>query len=141
MKLEKTGALEPGKKRFFPGPGDYKPSFSQSEKSLPKYSLKGRLDTKKHDEMPGPGSYQSTLSDKKAAPKIGFGSSPQREPLKSTLGPGPGGYHIPYMVASVPSYSLPNKEEDLKYVWSIKFISQISINRSNSINPKKNYCK
>lgn len=49
LKLEKTGALEPGKKRFIPGPGDYKPSFSQSEKSLPKYSLKGRLDTKKHD--------------------------------------------------------------------------------------------
>ena len=42
--------------------------------------------------MPGPGSYHSNLSDKKAAPKIGFGSSPQREPLKSTLGPGPGGY-------------------------------------------------
>ena len=116
LKLEKTGALDPGKKKFFPGPGSYKLSYTQSEKSLPKYSLKGRLVALKPQEMPGPGSYQSTLSDKKAAPKIGFGSSPQREPLKSTLGPGPGGYSIPYMVASVPTYSLPNKKEELKYV-------------------------
>ena len=116
LKLENTGALEPGFKKFLPGPGSYKPSYSQSEKSLPKYSLKWRLDALKPTEIPGPGSYQSTLSDKKAAPKIGFGSSLQREPLKSTLGPGPGGYHIPYMVASVPSYSLPNKKEDYKYV-------------------------
>ena len=79
--------------------------------------MKGRQNALKPRDMPGPGSYHSNLSDKKAAPKIGFGSSPQREPLKSTLGPGPGGYQIPYTVASTPSYSLPNKKEEYKYVY------------------------
>lgn len=70
--------------------------------------------------MPGPASYQSTLSYKKSEPKIGFGSSPQREPFKGSLGPGPGGYKIPYTVASVPSYSIANKKEEYKYVWFIE---------------------
>ncbi len=54
--------------------------------------------------MPGPGTYQSSLVDKRAAPKYGFGSSAQREPIKKSASPGPGNYRIPCSIADVPVY-------------------------------------
>jgi hypothetical protein len=56
------------------------------------------------------------MTDKKSAPKFGFGSSPQREPIKKTLSAGPGAYHIPVKLAETPAYALPNRKDDVKYI-------------------------
>jgi|TARA_B110000285_G_C14887065_1_gene496712 hypothetical protein len=66
--------------------------------------------------VPGPGTYDKSMTDKKSAPKFGFGSSPQREPIKKTLSAGPGAYHIPVKLAETPAYALPNRKDDVKYI-------------------------
>jgi len=43
----------------------------------------------------------------KSAPKFGFGTIAQRDPIKKTLSPGPGGYHIPCTIAELPAYAMP----------------------------------
>lgn len=58
-------------------------------------------------EVPGPGAYHSIYVDKKETPSFGFGSSPQREPIKKTLSQGPGAYKIPTKVGTCEVYALP----------------------------------
>jgi len=82
-----------------PGPGAYKPTRSTAEKSAPSFSVKGRYAQPKSLNVPGPGTYDKSMSDKKSAPRFGFGSSPQREPARKTISQGPGAYHIPVMLA------------------------------------------
>jgi len=83
---------------------------------LPQFSIKGRYKDAKKLEVPGPGTYTKSLVDKQAAPSFGFGTSPQREPIKKTLSPGPGGYHIPCTIADVPAYAMPVRNENFKYI-------------------------
>lgn len=78
--------------------------------------MKGRYKDPKKLDVPGPGTYDKSMTDKQSAPQYGFGSSPQREPIKKTLSPGPGGYHIPVKLAEVPAYALPNRKDDVKYI-------------------------
>ena len=77
--------------------------------------MKGRYVDAKRLNVPGPGTYQRTLVNKKSAPSFGFGSSAQREPIKKTLSPGPGGYKIPVMLADVPSYAMPSKNDEFRF--------------------------
>ena len=98
-----------------PGPGGYDPDFNATSNKKPKYTIKGRYSEAKRLNVPGPGTYQKTLVDKKSAPSFGFGTSSQREPIKQTLSPGPGGYKIPVMIADVPAYAMPSRKEDYKY--------------------------
>ena len=78
--------------------------------------MKGRYNEAKRLNVPGPGTYKSSLSDKKEAPKYGFGSSPQREPIKKTLSPGPGGYNIPCTIAEMPAYAMPGRDSKYQYI-------------------------
>lgn len=99
-----------------PGPGNYDPDYKAGVEKKPAYSMKGRYKAEKRLDVPGPGTYNKSFVDQKSAPKFGFGSSPQREPIKKTLSPGPGGYRIPSMIADVPTYSLPNRPDEFKYI-------------------------
>jgi len=61
-----------------PGVGSYDPSPEKTKKTLPSYSMKQKLGSSLVDtsnKNPGAGAYESSLNDKKAAPKFGFGSS------------------------------------------------------------------
>lgn len=97
LKLDSQSVLAP-KKFSVPGAGSYNPDYQTTRNQEPRFSLKGRYKDHKRLNVPGPGSYQSSLVDKSAAPKFGFGSSAQREPIRKTLSPGPGGYRIPATV-------------------------------------------
>ena len=59
-----------------PGPGAYKPTRTTAEKSAAQYSMKGRYKAMRVLNVPGPGTYDKSMTDKKSAPKFGFGSSP-----------------------------------------------------------------
>ena len=78
--------------------------------------MKGRYKDAKRLDVPGPGTYNKGLADKQSAPSYGFGTSPQREPTKQTLSPGPGGYKVPTAVAALPTYAMANTQEEFKYV-------------------------
>eukprot|EP00356_Strombidium_inclinatum_P017106 CAMPEP_0170483580 /NCGR_PEP_ID=MMETSP0208-20121228/3259_1 /TAXON_ID=197538 /ORGANISM="Strombidium inclinatum, Strain S3" /LENGTH=163 /DNA_ID=CAMNT_0010756693 /DNA_START=857 /DNA_END=1345 /DNA_ORIENTATION=- len=97
VKLESS--LANPKARLVPGPGNYEPDFRATQKAKPSFSMKGRYNEQKRLNVPGPGTYKKGLADKKQYPAFGFGSSPQREKVKQTLSPGPGGYKIPSMIA------------------------------------------
>ena len=99
LKLEKHGSLV--SKSISPGPGTYDGKYRSQVTSDPTYTLKGRYAPTKVLNVPGPGSYNRHLGDKKTAPSFGFGSSPQREAIKKTLSPGPGGYKIPSTVGAL----------------------------------------
>ena len=45
------------RKKFVPGPGNYKPKFSQVENVRPSFSLVGKTPPKKRRKTPGPGEY------------------------------------------------------------------------------------
>ena len=101
-----------------PGPGNYNPNNSATQKKLPQYSMKQRLGStmdNKKTMSPAPGAYNIHLNNKTSAPKFGFGSS-TRQGEKGNNVPGPGAYKINVRVADTPAYAIPNKKEDAKYV-------------------------
>jgi len=95
-----------------PGVGSYDPSPEKTKKTLPSYSMKQKLGSSlvdKSNTNPGAGTYESTLSNKTAAPKFGFGSS-IRDGKNSKLNvPGPGTYRIPSTIGDVPAFAMPNR--------------------------------
>lgn len=78
--------------------------------------MKGKYNPQRKLNVPGPGTYVNNLNDKKSAPSYGFGSSPQREPIRKTVSPGPGGYNIPCTIAEMPAYAMPGRDEKYKYI-------------------------
>jgi hypothetical protein len=66
--------------------------------------LKGRYRAHKGLDVPGPGTYTKNMTDRRTAPSFGFGSSAQREPIRKTLSPGPGGYKIPCTISQMPAH-------------------------------------
>ena len=68
-------------------------------------------------EVPGPGNYNPKKRPTSAAPAYGFGSG-QRQGSKSTkdLTPGPGTYKLPSRIQDVPTYLLPNRSQEFRYV-------------------------
>ena len=67
--------------------------------------------------VPGPGNYNPKKRPTSAAPMYGFGSS-IRQGIRTTkdLTPGPGAYKLPARIQDVPSYLLPNRSSEFKYV-------------------------
>ena len=79
---------EPKPSVLTPGAGAYEPNDTFSKKNLPSYSMKIKLGscmTSTKGFVPGPGNYQHTLTDKKNAPKYGFGSSTRETGQKTKL--------------------------------------------------------
>ena len=74
--------------------------------------------------VPGPGNYNPKKRPTSAAPLYGFGSS-QRQNQKTTkdFTPGPGAYRIPARIQDVPSYLLPNRSTEFKFVWTLYWYS------------------
>ena len=70
-----------------------------------------------NSKTPGAGTYEFANKTKASAPSYGFGTSKRVDPgVKKLNVPGPGGYKIPVTVADVPTYSMPNRNEEFKYV-------------------------
>ena len=68
-------------------------------------------------EVPGPGNYNPKKRPTSAAPAYGFGSSTRgRSNSTKDLTPGPGSYKIPCRIQDVPTYLLPTRAEEFKYV-------------------------
>lgn len=101
-----------------PGAGAYDPSPDKVQRSLPSYSIKQKLGSSLESstaKVPGPGNYEIHLKNKKDAPKFGFGSS-TRGALKKLDVPGPGAYKINTTVGDVPTYAMPGRKDEHKYV-------------------------
>jgi hypothetical protein len=100
-----------------PGAGTYDPSPEKTRKQLPSYSMKIKLGSSldKKSISPGPGNYEFEAKNKEKAPAYGFGSSIRKGEVKNNM-PGPGNYKIPSSIGDVPSYSMPNRKDEYKYV-------------------------
>ena len=85
------------------------PSFSMGAK------FGGSLANLHKNNSPGPGNYESDLKHKHSAPGYGFGTSKRGSEIKEKA-PGPGAYKVPVKIADVPSYAMPNKKEEHKFV-------------------------
>lgn len=83
--------VEERKTRANPGPGAYKPLYTQVEKADGQgVTIKSRTITSQREETPGPGTYKNVQPPVRQLPSVKFGHSPQRTPLKASPTPGPG---------------------------------------------------
>jgi len=103
-----------------PGAGSYDPLDAFSKKNLPSYSMKIKLGSSLASStgfVPGPGNYQNSMTDKKQAPKYGFGSSTRETGNKVKLNvPGPGSYKLKSSIGDVPEHAMPNRDPAYKFV-------------------------
>ena len=113
--MDGQSALAPSKKRV-PPPGAYDPDYRKAIPADPQFSMKGRHADSAKLKVPGPGTYNSSLSNKQAAPRYGFGSSQRANLAKKTLSPGPGGYKIPCTIGNLPSFAMPGGKEEFRFV-------------------------
>lgn len=101
-----------------PGPGAYNPSIGAAKENIggvrigtasrdQRGAMSNTLDT------PGPGNYN--ISSHLNTHSYGFGSG-VRQKMSQDKTPGPGHYKLPYHVAEVPRYFLPDKPENLRFV-------------------------
>lgn len=110
LKLDNMSSIgqSVNKTKFVPGAGTYHPDYSCNKRLAARYSMKARHGDLKKMEVPGPGAYHGTAvqvaSNKKRGATYKFGSS-TRSGLPTTLGPGPGGYHIPCMITHMPGHT------------------------------------
>jgi hypothetical protein len=108
-------------KTYIPGPGQYAPDFQVLRQHFPEYKIgsEQRIPKEKTSirDVPGPGNYNPKKRPTSAAPNYGFGTS-TRGAQKTTkdLTPGPGAYRLPARIQDVPSYLLPNRSQDFKFV-------------------------
>ena len=57
------------------------------------------------------------MQTKKLAPSYGFGSSTRETGKKMNMQvPGPGAYRLKSSIGDVPSYAIPNRSDEQKYV-------------------------
>lgn len=100
-----------------PGAGSYDPSPEKTKKQLPSYSMKQKLGSSllTNNKNPAPGHYEAHLNNKSTAPKFGFGSS-TRAALKGMNVPGPGAYKLNSSIGDVPTYAMPNRTSEQKYI-------------------------
>ena len=102
-----------------PGPGTY--NTHEMENLNMKFSAKykfgsaTRLPPMRGQEVPGPGNYMSSLVDKRAAPKFGFGTQKRDgSPGMNSTFPGPGEYKLGGLIGrDGPSVSMHNKLKTL----------------------------
>jgi len=91
-----------------PGAGTYNADYGANKKRAAAYSMKARHKDLARLSVPGPGTYTAAYGaatpDKKRGATYKFGSS-CRSGLPKTLGPGPGGYHIPCSFTMMPAHT------------------------------------
>ena len=111
------GALRKSKsgKTDMPGPGAYNPRVDYSRENLGgvKIGTSPRGTKYENHGIPGPGNYN--VSGRITGPAYGIGSG-SRSNAKYDQTPGPGHYKVPYYVAQMPRYMMPDKPESLRYV-------------------------
>jgi|APSaa5957512535_1039671.scaffolds.fasta_scaffold36223_1 hypothetical protein len=100
-----------------PGSGTYDPTPEKTKKTLPAYSMKIKLGSSLENKSkgPGPGNYEFEAKNKNKAPAYGFGSSTRKDINKLKV-PGAGTYKIPTTIGDVPTYAMPNRKDEFKYV-------------------------
>lgn len=98
-----------------PGAGAHNPDYKVQKKSMPAFSMIARAPGEKKMNVPGPGTYEGGSPHKQRAPTYAFGTSAQREKVKETLSPGPGGYSVPSNMANLPQYT-GARSKDFAYV-------------------------
>ena len=103
-----------------PGPGTHEPDAQTIKQRSPIYSMGARLMALKNTTaiVPGPGQYVNSGEKLKSrSPSFGFGTS-QRPIIGSTKlnVPGPGSYKLNSKIQDVPTYALPNRKDESKYV-------------------------
>lgn len=105
-------------KKVVPGPGAYNPEVRASKDAAPIVGIgtskRDGAGAYKDAKTPGPGNYNIRNAAGVNSPAIGIGTG-LRPKTKGSDVPGPGAYKIPYLVADVPSYVLPNRTEDSKF--------------------------
>jgi hypothetical protein len=115
---EKVRDLKPT--TLVPGSGEYDPKHQTIKKQLPSYSMKQKLGSSLASStgfVPGPGNYIATMTNKKDAPKYGFGSSKRDNNSTRRLNvPGPGSYKLKSTIGDVPDYAMPNRKDENKFV-------------------------
>lgn len=97
-----------------PGPGKYQPNFSN--KGDDRASLIGtgqRSSISVGKKGPGPGAYNVHGTGVSLTYSIG---NSVRKAARADKVPGPGQYHVPYYVAEVPRYQMPNKSDEWRFV-------------------------
>jgi len=103
-------------KNLAPGPGAYDPDVGAMKENGPQIGfgsgVRGNQGKWKDGTVPGPGNY--SMDEWNKGPSIGIGTG-QRPKPKGTDVPGPGAYKVPYHIADVPSYILPNRTDEQKF--------------------------
>ena len=100
-----------------PGPGMYDPivdSIKGDTKSS-RFGGGNRSNIAAARQGPGPGAYNTTNYRNTNANSYSIGGS-KRQSAKDSGNPGPGQYHVPYYVADVPRYQMPNRPEEWRFV-------------------------
>ena len=63
LKLNSGGAIDNGKQKNTPGPGNYDPDYTAAIDKKPSFSMKGRYAPQKKLNVPGPGTYNKSFVD------------------------------------------------------------------------------
>jgi len=110
-----AGRKEDKARHSTPGPGNYNPRVDPAKENLGNV----KIGTSKRDGLyggksnsPGPGNYK--MGGSVNGPQYGFGSGSRGKAKASDI-PGPGHYKVPYRVAEVPKYIIPDKPEEFKW--------------------------
>ena len=82
---------------------------------MPAFSMISRPPGERHMQVPGPGNYNPKSPEKNRGPTYAFGTSPQREPTKQSVAPGPGVYSVPSNIGNLPGYT-GARSKDFAYV-------------------------
>lgn len=102
-------------KEWAPGPGAYNPSVSASKEGIGgvKIGTSKRGELAGSSENPGPGNYGNIGG--LGGPTFGFGTGSRHDQKKDNT-PGPGHYKVPCHVQNLPTYAMPDRNENFRYV-------------------------
>lgn len=111
--------LKEDKKVNNPGPGQYEQDASHVRRKSPSYTMTGKAQrdqSPNRNQTPGPGQYKVRKDKIDDGPKFVFGTSQQRASQRGSETPGPGQYKIPSKIQDLPSYAMPDRKEEFKYI-------------------------
>jgi|LauGreDrversion4_2_1035121.scaffolds.fasta_scaffold1669156_1 hypothetical protein len=111
--------LKDDKKPLNPGPGQYDQDASSIRKKSPSYTMSGKASrdpSPNRNFTPGPGQYKVRKDKVDDGPKYVFGTSQQRASSRVTETPGPGQYRIPSKIQDLPTYAMPERKDEFKYI-------------------------
>jgi hypothetical protein len=101
-----------------PGPGNYDPKIDIRQLykgiSIGTGNRSEITGSPSKENQPGPGEYNTRGSSTAQNQSYSIGRSKRRD--NKNHNPGPGQYKVPYYVSDVPSYVMPNRPEEFKFV-------------------------